>query len=260
MIRLRFSILPAALSIAACAQAAPPATPVAQVQVVRTYPHDPRAFTQGLFYLDGKLYESTGLTGRSDIREVALETGEMVRSVPLLPTYFGEGIVNWGPEIISLTWQNGIGFRWRRSDFKQLGSFRYPGEGWALTQDGRNIIMSDGTASLRFLDPATLKEVRRLQVTDQGRPIDRLNELEWVKGEILANIWMTSRIARIDPTTGRVRGWIELGDLAKRHANGDPDSVANGIAYDAAKDRLFITGKNWPKLYEVKLRPAGKRR
>jgi len=249
--------LPLLLALAGCTAAAPPAqpkeTPVYGYRIVRAYPHDPKAFTEGLFFLDGRMWESTGLNGRSSIREVELETGQVVRSVPVSPLYFGEGIVNWGPDILSLTWQNGIGFRWRRADLKQTGSFRYPGEGWALTQDGRNIIMSDGTPELRFLDPATLKEVRRIRVTDQGEPVKNLNEIEYVKGEILANVWMTTRIARIDPKTGAVKGWIEIGDLASRHVSGDPDSVLNGIAYDAKGDRLFITGKNWPELYEIKL-------
>jgi glutamine cyclotransferase len=246
------------LALAGCTAAAPPPpqtkeTPVYGFRIVHTYPHDRKAFTEGLFFLDGHLWESTGLNGQSSIREVKLETGEVLRSVPVSPLYFGEGIVNWGPDIVSLTWQNGIGFRWRRSDLKQTGSFRYPGEGWALTQDGRNVIMSDGTAELRFLDPATLKEVRRIRVTDGGIPIEKLNEVEYVKGEIFANVWMTTHIARIDPKTGAVKGWIEIGDLAARHVSGDPDSVLNGIAYDARGDRLFITGKNWPELYEIKL-------
>jgi glutaminyl-peptide cyclotransferase len=253
-------LLPLLLALAGCTAAAPPAapkeTPVQGFRIVHTYKHDPQAFTEGLFFLDGHLWESTGLNGRSSIREVKLETGEVLRSVPVSPLYFGEGIVNWGPEILSLTWQNGIGFTWRRADLKQTGSFRYPGEGWALTQDGKNIIMSDGTPELRFLDPATLKEVRRLRVTDQGEPVQRLNEIEYVKGEILANVWMTTRIARIDPKTGVVKAWIEIGDLAARHVSGDPDSVLNGIAYDAKGDRLFITGKNWPELYEIKLTGA----
>lgn len=244
-----------------CAQAAPPPppkpTPVYGYRVVHAYPHDPKAFTEGLFFLDGHMWESTGLNGRSSIREVKLESGELIRSVPVSSLYFGEGIVNWGPDILSLTWQNGIGFRWRRSDLKQTGSFRYPGEGWALTQDGKNIIMSDGTSELRFLDPATLKEVRRVQVTDQGEPVLRLNEIEYVRGEIFANVWMTTKIVRIDPATGNVKGWIELRDLALPNMK-DEDSVLNGIAYDAKGNRLFVTGKNWPQLYEIKLTPPAR--
>jgi glutaminyl-peptide cyclotransferase len=241
---------------AGTAAAAPPAPRVQSYRVVKAYPHDPGAFTEGLFYLDGKMFESTGLNGRSDIREVSLEDGRVLRSVKIADRYFGEGIVNWGPEIISLTWQNGIGFRWNRADFRKLGEFRYPGEGWALTQNGRDIIMSDGTPVLRFLDPATLRVRRRLTVTDAGRPVARLNELEWVKGEIYANVWMTSLIARIDPRSGEVKGWIDLAGLVMQNMYGDSDAVLNGIAYDAAKDRLFVTGKNWRRLYEIDPIPA----
>ena len=246
-------LLPLAL-LFGCA-AGPPAKPTLySYDIIHAYPHDTNAFTEGLFYLDGHLFESTGLNGRSFIREERLEDGHVLRSVSVDRRYFGEGIVNWGPEIRSLTWQGGVGFRWRRSDFAQVGEFHYPGEGWALTQNGKDIIMSDGTPQLRFLDPATMAERRRITVTDEGRPVAQLNELEWVKGEIFANVWMTPRIARIDPKTGRVKGWIDLGPLVAEHAPPDEDSVLNGIAYDAAHDRLFVTGKNWPKLFEIRLR------
>jgi glutaminyl-peptide cyclotransferase len=237
--------------------ASPPAkpTPVYTYRIVHTYPHDIHAFTEGLFYLNGHLYESTGLNGQSQIREEGLEDGHVLRSVPVDRRYFGEGIVNWGPEILSLTWQGNVGFRWRRSDFAQTGEFHYPGEGWALTQNGTDIIMSDGTEQLRFLDPRTMAERRRIIVTDQGQPVQRLNELEWVKGEIFANVWMTPRIARIDPKTGHVTGWIDLTPLVAEYGPPDEDSVLNGIAYDAAHDRLFVTGKNWPHLFEIRLLP-----
>jgi glutaminyl-peptide cyclotransferase len=231
------------------------AAPVYGYRIVHVYPHDPHAFTEGLFYLDGHLWESTGLNGRSEIREVRLEDGKVLRSVTVPPRYFGEGIVNSGPDIISLTWQDGIGFRRRRSDLVQTGTFHYPGEGWALTRNEREIVMSDGTPQLRILDPATMAERRRINVTDEGHPVSHLNELEWVKGEILANIWLTTRIARIDPRTGRVTGWIELAPLVAENQHGDEDSVLNGIAYDGAKNRLFVTGKNWPHLYEIVLVP-----
>jgi glutamine cyclotransferase len=243
-----------------CAGAAPAKPAVYGYRIVNIYPHDIDAFTEGLFYLDGKMYESTGLNGRSQIREERLEDGKVLRSVDVDRRYFGEGIVPWGSEIRSLTWQGGIGFRWRRSDFARVGEFHYPGEGWALTRNDRDIVMSDGTAQLRFLDPATMAERRRINVTDEGRPVERLNELEWVKGEIFANVWMTSRIARIDPNSGRVTGWIDLGQLVAEQAPPGEDSVLNGIAYDAAKDRLFVTGKNWPKLLEIKLVPPRKSR
>jgi glutamine cyclotransferase len=240
-----------------CALAAPAKPIVYGYRIVHTYPHDINAFTEGLFYLDGHLFESTGLNGSSEIREERLEDGKVLRKVSVDRRYFGEGIVAWGSEIRSLTWQGGIGFRWRRSDFAKVGEFQYPGEGWALTRNDREIIMSDGTAQLRFLDPATMAERRRINVTDEGRPVERLNELEWVKGEIFANVWMTSRIARIDPKSGRVTGWIDLSQLVAEQAPPGEDSVLNGIAYDSAKDRLFVTGKNWPKLLEIKLVPPG---
>lgn len=223
-------------------------------QIVNSYPHDSTAFTEGLLFLDGALYESTGQYGSSEIRQVRLEDGKVVRSIALPDVYFGEGIVNWGDELISLTWQNRIGFRWNRASFDMTGSFGYSGEGWALTQDGKRIIMSDGTAELRFLDPETLKETGRITVTDGGKPVRRLNELEYVKGEILANVWMTDRIARIDPKTGTVIDWIDLAKLSRGLNLSNYDAVLNGIAYDAAKDRLFVTGKYWPRLYEIRLK------
>jgi glutamine cyclotransferase len=254
---MRRLLLPLML-LAGCAASAPAEPPVDGFKVVREYPHDPTAFTEGLLYLDGKLYESTGLNRQSTIREVRLEDGKVLRSVSLEPQYFGEGIVNWGNEIISLTWQDGIGFRWNRADFRRAGQFRYMGEGWALTQDGKNVIMSDGTSELRFLDPGTMAERKRIKVTYMGEPVERLNELEWVKDEIFANIWMGRRIARIDPKTGKVKGWIDLALLVAENANGDPDAVLNGIAYDARRDRLFVTGKNWAKLFEIDIVPKPK--
>jgi len=223
-------------------------------RIVRAYPHDPGAYTQGLFYLDGRLYESTGQVGGSTIRQVRIEDGRVLRSVSIPPGQFGEGIVNWGSQIISITWTSGIGYRWDRRTLRRLGQWNYPGEGWGLTQNGADIIMSDGSAELRFLDPATLAERRRLSVTMRGRPLARLNELEWVNGQIFANVWHTAIIARIDPASGRVTGIIDLGLLASENGGGD-DNVLNGIAYDAARDRLFVTGKNWPRLYEIDLVP-----
>lgn len=227
--------------------------PVERVSVVRSYPHDRGAFTEGLLYLDGRLYESTGLETQSEIREVRLEDGKVLRRASIPPQYFGEGLVNWGGKLISLTWRDGIGFIWDRATFKRTGQFRYRGEGWALTQNGREIVMSDGTPQLRFLDPRTFAETRRVTVTADGHPVPRLNEIEWVKGEVLANIWLTDRIARIDPATGKVKAWIDLSDVARRSSRRTGDDVLNGIAYDAKGDRLFVTGKNWPTLYEVRV-------
>jgi len=228
--------------------------PVFGYDIVNTYPHDPGAFTEGLFYLDGFLYESTGLEQHSTIRKVRLETGVVLEQVELPARYFGEGIVNWGSHLLSLTWKSGVGFVWDLKSFKQQRQFHYPGEGWALTQDGHRIIMSDGTSSLRFLDPTTLAETGRLEVSLNGKPVPRLNELEWVDGEIYANVWETNWIVRIDPVSGRVIGLVNLAGLlpASDQVSGI-DSVLNGIAYDHKGSRLFVTGKNWPKLFEIRL-------
>jgi glutamine cyclotransferase len=227
--------------------------PVWGVRVVHTYPHDPGAFTEGLFYEDGFLYESTGLEGHSSIRKVDLDTGRVVQARDLSSRYFGEGIVAWKDRLIQVTWQTGIGFVYDLTTFQTLANFRYPGEGWALTHDAARLIMSDGTPTIRFLDPDTFGEIGRVAVTADGEPVPNLNELEWVKGRIYANIWLTNRIAIIDPKNGRVAGWIDLGSLASGVGAQDPDAVLNGIAYDAAHDRLFVTGKLWPALYEIQL-------
>jgi glutaminyl-peptide cyclotransferase len=224
-------------------------------KIVHAYPHDPEAFTQGLIYRDGSLFESTGLSGRSTLREVRLETGEVVREYALAQVYFGEGLTNWGDTLVQLTWQSKTGFLYDEASFKVLGTFRYGGEGWGLTHDARQLIMSDGSASLRFLDPVTFEEIGRLEVQDRGLPVNFLNELELVKGEVYANVWQTDRIAMISPGTGRVDGWIDLGGLRQETGATKPIDVLNGIAYDAAGDRLFVTGKLWPKLFEIKLVP-----
>ena len=242
---------------AAAAQPTPGQVPVWGFRIVATYPHDPRAFTQGLLYLDGALYESTGQIGRSTIRRVRLEDGTVQQSVNIPEGLFGEGLVNWGDQLINITWQDGVGYRWDRRTLRRLGAWRYRGEGWGLTQNGTDIIMSDGTHELRFLDPVTLDERRRVAVMDGNVPVPRLNELEWVNGEVFANVWMTPMIARIDPQTGRVTGWIDLTELDSQRARWRGDDVLNGIAYDAAGDRLFVTGKNWPQLYEIDLIAPG---
>ena len=227
-------------------------TPVNGYRVVHVYPHDPQAFTQGLVYRDGFLYEGTGLNGRSSIRKVKLENGEVLQIQKVDQQYFGEGIAVVNDTIYELTWQSGIGFLYDRETFRRKGTFTYRGEGWGLTYDGQRLIMSDGSAFLRFLDPATQKEVSRIEVKDGTVPVANLNELEVVKGEILANIWQTERIARISPKTGKVIGWIELSGLLTPREAQEAD-VLNGIAYDAAGDRLFVTGKLWPKLFEIKI-------
>ena len=242
--------------LASPAMAAAPTIPSYGFEVVRSYPHDPNAFTEGLFFKNGVLYESTGLEGRSSIRKVRLETGEVLQQVALPAGLFGEGIVDWGDQIIGLTWQTQLGFVLSLQDFALLKRFNYPGEGWGLTRNNRELVMSDGTAELRFIDPQTLRETRRLRVMAHGKPVDQLNELEWVNGEIYANIWQTDRIARIDAKTGAVVGWIDLTGLlpAKERVAGHTD-VLNGIAYDSVSKRLWVTGKMWPKLYEIKLVP-----
>lgn len=240
--------------------APPSALPTYGYKVVRSYPHDTTAFTEGLFIKDGFLYESTGLTGQSSIRKLRLETGEVLKKVDLPPEFFGEGIVYWENRLIALTWQTQRGFVFDLESFKPVDRFTYPGEGWGLTRNDHELIMSDGTAELRFLDPKTLRETRRLRVTANGAPVTQLNELEWVEGEILANVWQTDRIARINPDTGRVTGWIDLAGLlpAREQVEGITD-VLNGIAYDAPTRRLFVTGKHWPKLYEIVLVPRLRR-
>lgn len=233
--------------------------PVGGYAVVRSYPHDTAAFTEGLFYRDGFMFESTGLAGRSFIRKWNLETGFSEQERLIDSRYFGEGIVDWKNRLYELTWTNELGFIYDIDTFEKVGEFSYPGEGWALTRDDKRLMMSDGTSFIRFLDPETLKETGRIEVTDNGVPVRNLNELEWVKGELLANIWQTTRIARIDVRTGHVLGWIELAGLLKEAGvSGQRDDVLNGIAYDAAGDRLFVTGKLWPKVFEIKLTPPAR--
>ena len=227
-------------------------TPVYGYSVVRSYPHDRQAFTQGLVYLDGVLYEGTGLHGRSGIRKVKLETGEVLQMRPLESQYFGEGIAVWKDSLIQLTWKSGIGFVYDRTTFAPRRTFTYSGEGWGLTRNGTRLIMSDGSDTLRWLDPQSLRETGKLVVRDGKTPVPRLNELEFVKGEIYANVWETERIARISPSTGLVTGWIDLAGLLDHREAAGVD-VLNGIAYDAAKDRLFVTGKLWPKVFEIQL-------
>jgi glutamine cyclotransferase len=251
---MRVLILSAALAMCACSPATPAGVPVYGYEVVHAYPHDPAAFTEGLFYLNGFLYESTGLEYQSSIRKVRIETGEVVQKHNLPGQYFGEGIVNWKDRLIGLTYRSHIGFVYGLASLEVQSQFEYPGEGWALTQDGKHIIMSDGTPEIRFWDPETLKETSRITVTDEGQPVKNVNELEWIKEEIYANIWETNRIARIDPISGKVVGWIDLtGLLSKAEQAAGQVDVMNGIAYDAEHDRLFVTGKKWPKLFEIRV-------
>ena len=251
---MRTLVLSAVLAFCACGPASQAGgIPEYTYQIVHTYPHDPMAFTQGLLYLDGVLYEGTGDWEQSSIRKVKLETGEVLQKRDLPGQYFGEGIIVWKDRLLELTWKSEKGFIYDLAGFTPKGEFSYPGEGWGLTTDGKRIIMSDGTADLRFWDPETLQETGRITVTDDGRPVVELNELEWVKGEIYANVWQTERIVRIDPKSGKVLGWIDCHGLLTPADRNSQTDVLNGIAYDAQHDRLFVTGKRWPKLFEIKL-------
>jgi glutamine cyclotransferase len=235
--------------------AGPRRPPEYTFKIVRDYPHDPAAFTQGLVYHDGFLYEGTGLNGQSSLRKVRLETGEVVEHVALPGEFFGEGIAIVKNNVIQLTWQSHIGFVYNLSDFKLLRQFSYPGEGWGLTSNGSEIFMSAGTAEMRVLDATTLKEKRRVSVHDGAIPVDQLNELEFVEGELFANIWQTDRITRISPQSGKVVGWIDLTGLLSPVYRRRSDAVLNGIAYDSVHKRLFVTGKLWPKIFEIQLVP-----
>ena len=251
----------ATLAVLAIALVAPlhaqDSIPVYGYRVVHSYPHDTKAYTEGLLYLDGNFYESTGQVGASTVRKVDLHTGKVLQSAPTPWPDYGEGIAVWKDKLIQLSWQNHEGFIYDLATLKPQARFPYPGEGWALTGDGKQLYMSDGTPTIRILDPDTLKQTGQIDVTADGQPLANLNELEWVKGQIYANVWLTTRIARIDPASGKVVGWIDLAGLVPpADTLIDPvNDVLNGIAYDAQRDRLFVTGKCWPKLYEIELVP-----
>jgi len=234
-------------------------TPEYTFRIIHSYPHDPNAFTQGLFYRDGYLYEGTGLTGHSSLRKVRLETGEVLQQIDLPPEYFGEGIALYKNQIIQLTWLSHTGFVYEANDFHLLREFSYKGEGWGLATNSvpgsKELFMSDGTPEIRVLDADTLSEKRRFTVRDAGKPIDQLNELEMVEGQLFANIWQTDKIARISPQTGKVLGWIDLHGLLSPIYKLEGGAVLNGIAYDVAHKRIFITGKLWPTVFEVRLIP-----
>ena len=222
-------------------------------EIVRTYPHDPKAFTQGLVFHDGFFYESTGMYGQSTLRKVEPVTGTVLRSLSLPDELFGEGLTLYGNRLIQLTWTSGIGFVYDRTSFSLSGNFTYKTEGWGITHDGKHLIVSDGTSTLYFWDPETFEEIRRIEVTDQGVKVEKLNELEYIRGEVYANVWQTNRIARISPETGHVVAWINLEGLLSGEEPSHPVDVLNGIAYDPIQSRLFLTGKYWPKLFEIKL-------
>ena len=250
----RFSLLVSLLcAVTSSTVAKAPSAQADAYEIVHRYPHDSRAFTQGLIYVDGHLYESTGLNGRSSLRMVDLSTGRVLQNYDLPTEYFGEGLTDWGSTLIQLTWKAHKGFVYDRFSFSLLRTFPYEGEGWGLTHDKTQLIMSDGTSYLRFLDPRSFREIARIQVTDYDHPVEKLNELEYVHGEIYANIWHTDKIVRISPRTGQVLGWIDLGGIIDKRELEGSDAVLNGIAYDSNGDRLFVTGKLWPKLFEIKV-------
>jgi glutaminyl-peptide cyclotransferase len=222
-------------------------------EVINTYPHDPAAFTQGLVYHQGLLYESTGLNGQSSLRRVEIQTGQVLKIEKVQQQFFAEGLALFNNRLYQLTWITQTAFVYDLDSFQMLRTFGYTGEGWGLTHNGQSLIMSDGTNQIRFLDPETFQVQRTINVLDGGTPIRQLNELEYIKGEIFANIWFSDHIARIDPQTGRVNGWLDLAQLRSLGDRIPTDNVLNGIAYDEAGDRLFVTGKNWPKLFEIKL-------
>jgi glutamine cyclotransferase len=234
---------------------APSRIPTLGYEVVNVYPHDRQAFTQGLVYHDGFLYESTGLNGRSSLRKVELETGAILKIVNLDNIYFGEGLALMDGKAFQLTWLSQIGFVYDQDTFERQSTFSYTGEGWGLTHDGRSLIMSDGSETIRFLDPSTFQVRRTLRVLVGNVPVQRLNELEYIDGEIWANIWLTDRIVRISPESGRVIAWVDLAGLLPLADRSPPVDVLNGIAWDAEGRRLFVTGKLWPKLFEILLKP-----
>jgi glutamine cyclotransferase len=219
--------------------------------VLSSSPHDPKAFLQGLVWHEGGFYESTGLNGESTLRRVAFPSGEVVRKIDVPPEYFAEGLAMVGDRLIQLTWRSRKAFVYDRESFALIGDFPYETEGWGLTYDGASLILSDGSADLYFLDPETYQLTRTLPVTLDGRPLRRLNELEWIKGEVWANVWHTDMIFRIDPTTGQVVGILDMTGLLPNRR--DSDDVLNGIAYDAEADRVFVSGKRWPLLFEIRV-------
>ena len=241
---------------AASVFAATRAIPTESYRIVHVYPHDATAFTQGLVFVNGMLYESTGLRGQSNLRMVDLASGRMLQKHDLAAKYFGEGLTDWQSHLIQLTWQSHLGFVYDTFSFRTIRTFTYPWEGWGLTHDSRHLILSDGTSVLHLLDPSTFKPVGKIQVTADGQPVMNLNELEYIHGEIYANIWGTNRIARISPSTGKVIEWIDLSGLSPPSVQQNDNAVLNGIAYDSQHDRLYVTGKLWPNLYEIKLVPA----
>jgi glutamine cyclotransferase len=259
-LKLQLTAIVAATAILACAPAPGGLTaaqrnpaPVQSYKVIATFPHDTSSFTQGLVFADGEFYESTGLQGESTLRRVEIATGKTLQRIDVPSQYFAEGLALVGDELLQLTWQHKIGFVYDRKTFKQKRTFAYKTEGWGIAYDGSSrLVMSDGSDTLTFLDPKTLAPGQTLRVQEAGKPIRNLNELEWIEGEIWANVWLTDRIARISPNTGEVNAWIDLGLLWPVSQRPQPgEQVLNGIAYDKATHRIYITGKKWPRLYQI---------
>jgi glutamine cyclotransferase len=236
----------------AAPQKAERSIPILGVKILKTYPHDPHAFTQGLEFFDGFLYESTGETGQSSLRKVDLETGKVMQKTDLAPEYFGEGLTIFRGKIYQLTWLSKIGFVYDLKTFRKLRDFHYYGEGWGLANDGSNLIVSDGTNALRYINPETFEVARTLEIYAGKEAVTNLNELECIGNDIYANVWHANRIVRIDAGTGQVRDWIDLSAIAEKEQT-EPEAVLNGIAYDSARHRLFVTGKNWAHLFEVRI-------
>jgi glutaminyl-peptide cyclotransferase len=234
----------------------PQAVPILAAEVIKSYPHDPQAFTQGLEYHDGYLYESTGRSRQSTLRRTVLETGAVVNQVSLPPQYFGEGLTIFRGKIYQLTWLSKIGFIYELRTFRRVGEFHYESEGWGLTHDDASLILSDGSNKLQFIDPASFQIARTLEVYAGNLAVTNLNELEYINGEIFANVWHSSRIARIDPRSGQVLAWIDLTSVVARSKH-EPEDVLNGIAYDAKRRRLFVTGKDWTEILEIKIDVEG---
>ena len=229
------------------------ATPIQSYRVIARYPHSTESYTEGFFYLNGLFYEGTGLAGRSALLVIQPESGKTLQELHLAPQYFGEGIVDWGPNLYEWTWQSHICFVYDRFSLRMVKQFSYSGEGWGITRTTKELITSDGTATLRFRDPETFRETRHIVVNDGKTVIDQLNELEYIHGEIYANVWHSDRIARISPRDGHVIAWIDLAGLLPAEQRVNAESVLNGIAYDARRDRLFVTGKQWPTIFEIKV-------
>jgi glutamine cyclotransferase len=256
-------LLPLAAAFAAVAGSLParaPAAPASGYKVVAEFPHSTSSYTEGFFYRDGLFYEGTGLNGSSAVLVIEPETGKVLQRRDLPQQFFGEGIIDWGHEIYEWTWQSHICFVYDRFSLRPGGQFTYSGEGWGMTRTATAIITSDGTATLRFRDPKTFQETRHIVVKDNGNPVEQLNELEYIKGEIYANIWHSDRIARISPRDGHVIGWIDLTGLMPASRRVNAESVLNGIAYDAKNDRLFVTGKQWPAVFEIRIVPAARQK